>query len=439
MPATGGDPETLLDPSISVRHPRLLPGGRAVIFTDEARLSTYLLDLDTDSVRLLRAGAIDAVYVETGHLLYTDVSGTLWAVEFDLRRGEVVGEPVTMLAGLTLPRPAFTRLSVSREGTLVYAVGGSLAGGAGGGQRLLEVDLEGNVEPLVLPPREIRTVNWSPDGRSVVYVSAEGGIDVRAEGGIDIYTYNVELGTTPRQLTFEGTNRRPVFSPDGTRVAFASLREGTHGVDLFVKTLDDDALGRSIITLPGDQFPTQWPSDTLIVFESGTPSDLWMLDLSDPDSARAQAYLSAETFLFDLVVSPDGMLAAYESRESGQSEIYIRSFPGPGERTFVSQGGGRSPFWSPDGNTLYYWTLDTSLGVNTFWAALIQRNPTPVVLSRDSLFKGNYAQFASDLHPDGDRIVVAQNVLIGDSAAPEPERFLVVTNFFEELRQRMGN
>ena len=258
----------------------------------------------------------------------------------------------------------------------MYAAGGSLAGGAGGGQRLLDVDLEGNVEPLVLPPREIRTVNWSPDGRSVVYVSAEGGID--------IYTYNVELGTTPRQLTFEGTNTRPVFSPDGTRVAFASLREGTDGVDLFVKTLDDDALGRSIITLPGDQFPTQWPSDTLIVFESGTPSDLWMLDLSDPDSARAQAYLSAETFLFNLVVSPDGMLAAYEPRESGQSEIYIRSFPDPDERTLVSQGGGRSPLWSLDANTLYYWTLDTSLGVNTFWAARIQRNPTPVVLSADS-------------------------------------------------------
>ncbi len=96
MAATGGDPEPLLDPNTPVRNPRLLPGGRAVIFTDPTALSTLILDLETDSVRVLRAGAIDAVYVETGHLLYTDVSGTLWAVAFDARQGEVVGEPVTL-------------------------------------------------------------------------------------------------------------------------------------------------------------------------------------------------------------------------------------------------------------------------------------------------------------------------------------------------------
>ena len=52
----------------------------------------------------------------------------------------------------------------------------------------------------------------------------------------------------------------------------------------------------------------------------------------------------------DVVVSPDGTLAAYRSSESGQDEIYIRSFPEPGERTIVSQGGGSEPFWSPDGD-----------------------------------------------------------------------------------------
>ena len=82
-----------------------------------------------------------------------------------------------------------------------------------------------------------------------------------------IYTYNVVVGTTPRQLTFEGENRDPVFSPDGTQVAFASRREGTDDFDLFVKTLDDDSPPRSIITLEADQFMMQWPSDTLIVFD----------------------------------------------------------------------------------------------------------------------------------------------------------------------------
>ena len=146
----------------------------------------------------------------------------------------------------------------------------------------------------------------------------------------------------------------------------------------------------SLITLAGDEWPTQWPSDTLIVFEQGpNPSDLWMLDLSDPDSPRAEVYLPSEADLDDIVVSRDGTLAAFGSNESGRDEVYIRSFPEPGERTPVSEGGGQYPFWSPDGNTVYYWTPPGPGGL-TFMAARIQREPTPVVLSRVSLFAGSY-------------------------------------------------
>ena len=435
VPATGGDPEMLLEASTLVRNPRLLPGGRAVIYTDPVSLSTHLLDLDEDSVRVVRAGAIDAVYVETGHLLYADVSGTLWVVAFDLREGEVVGEPVTLFDGLTKPVDHFARFSASRNGTLVYGAG--LFTGAGGAERLLVVDLEGTEEPLLLPPRNINQVNSSPDGQSVVYTSFDEG-DRRP----DIYTYNVVLGTTPRQLTFEGVNGNPVFSPDGSRVVFGSNRDGTDGLDLFVKTLDDESPPTSVITLPRNQRPIQWPSDTLIVMRVGAvPGDLWMLDLSDPDSAVAVEYLSSEADLRDIVVSRDGNLAAYTSDESGREEVYIRSFPDPGAPTLVSQGRGESPFWSPEGNTVYYWTPSASGGA-TFMAARIQRNPTPVVLSRDPLYTGNYFLQASDLHPDGDRLIVAQGAAVSatpDGAGFEPERFILVTNWFEELRQRMGN
>ena len=92
-----------------------------------------------------------------------------------------------------------------------------------------------------------------------------------------------------------------------------------------------------------------------------------MVNLADPDGARAEAYLSSEADLRRTVVSPDGTLAAYTSDESGQYEIYIRSFPEPGAQTVVSQGGGDVPFWSPDGNTLYY--ARRSIGGATFMAA----------------------------------------------------------------------
>ena len=250
-------------------------------------------------------------------------------------------------------------------------------------------------------------------------------------------------GTTPRQLTFEGANNRAVYSPDGTRVAFSSQREGTIGSDVFVKDLNDDSPPRSIITLEANQGVMQWPSDTLIVFERGAGGgDLWMVNLSDPDSARAEPYLTAEADLRRIAVSPDGSLAAYRSDESGQDEIYIRSFPDPGERTLVSQGGGTVPFWSPDGNTLYY---ATGFG-QPFMAARLQRDPVPVVLSTDTLFTrvgaGTEAFPGSALHPDGDRFIFAQSATtttLPEDGAAEPLRFLVVTDWFEELRQRIGN
>jgi len=437
MPATGGDPEPLLDPSAPVYNPRLLPGGRAVIFTDPTALSTLILDLETDSVRVLRAGAIDAVYVETGHLLYTDVSGTLWAVAFDARQGQVVGEPVTLFDGVSRPASVWARFAVSQNGTLVYATG--FAGGAGGlfNQRLAIVDLEGNEEILVLSTRHFGDLKWSPDGRSVVYASIpQGELDAH------IYTYDVEVETTPRQLTFEGDNRSPVYSPDGTRVVFSSLREGTDTGDLFVKRLNDDTPAELLITLPGYQRPTQWPSDSLIVFMVGPPPvDLWMLDLSDPDNPRAEAYLEQEHDLREPVVSPDGTLAAYSSDETGTQEIYIRSFPEPGERTPVSEGGGALSRWSPDGNTVYYWTLATSNAEFAFMAARLQREPTPMVLSRDTLFVGLNFPPASDLHPAGNQVIAGRtNVATQqDDAASGSERFIMVTNWFEELRQRMGN
>ena len=77
----------------------------------------------------------------------------------------------------------------------------------------------------------------------------------------DIYTYDLLTGTNP-QITFEGDNDRPVWSPDGTRILFNSDRDGADGEDLYVKPADNSAGAEQILTRPANQYPTDWlPAD----------------------------------------------------------------------------------------------------------------------------------------------------------------------------------
>ena len=425
MASTGGVAEpvtTLAEDESDHRQPALLPGGTALLFVvASGNDSTVAVkSLETGERRLLFGGTSPR-YVPSGHIIFAR-ENAIWAAPFDADQLSVTGDPVPMLEGVAIGSTGYAQLAVAGNGSLVYVTSGS--GSFAPEQQLLVVDLDGNEEALALAPRNIQAVGWSPDGQSVVYSSEA-----------QIYTYNVALGTTPRQLTFEGVNRYPVFSPDGTRVAFESTREGTTGGDLFVKNLDDDSPPTAIVTLDANQWPNQWPSDTLIVFERGAGGvrDLWMVDLSDPDDPRAEAYLSSEADPRRNKISPDGTLAAYTSNESGQYEIYIRSFPEPGERTLVSEGGGLEAWWSPDGNTVYYGSgLEA-----TSMAARIRRDPTPVVLSRDSLFTLSGVSFA-DLHPDGDRWIIAQAAEYSpdpDEGAAEPQKLILVQNWTEELKR----
>jgi hypothetical protein len=137
-----------------------------------------------------------------------------------------------------------------------------------------------------------------------------------------------------------------------------------------------------------------------------------------------------------MVVSPDGALAAYASSETGQEEIYLRSFPEPGERTVVSQGGGIEPFWSPDGATLYF------SRPGQFLAARLQRNPVPTVLSIDTLFPtelGAAPTAGAALHPDGDRWVLRRQGGMGQLAQTVQAQPILVENFFEELKRLVPN
>jgi hypothetical protein len=410
---------------------QILADGDVGVFTGDWTTTHQRIDvirLSTGERKALTVGVRPYV-TPTGHLVFGSVEGQILAAPFDADAMELTGPAVPVVEGVSGSN-GYPLFSLSPDGSLIYVEGTGIAGGF----RLAVVDLEGDQRILPLAPRFFTSFgpSWSPDGESLVF-STEN----------QIYTYNVVLNTTPRQITFEGANIAPVYSPDGTRIAFSSTRDGTDGMDLFVKDLNDDSPPRAILTLDADQLMMQWPTDTLIVFErevGGTGADLWMVDISDPENPEARPYLTSEADLGRIVVSPDGGLAAYRSTESGTSEIYIRSFPNAGERTVVSRGGGSIPYWSPDGRTLYY---SVGPGGRPYVAARLQREPVPAVLSLDTLFvpPAMVEPFPGPgLHPDGDRFIFS---VTGDAAADgeatAPQRIILVQNFFEELKRLVPN
>ena len=93
-------------------------------------------------------------------------------------------------------------------------------------------------------------------------------------------------------------------------------------------------------------------------------SDIWVLNLDEPDPFPVVVTRFNER---SPAFSPDGRWLAYDSDESGRSEVYVQPYPGPGPRWLISTDGGEfpvwSPVWSPEGLELFYRTNDSMMSV----------------------------------------------------------------------------
>jgi Tol biopolymer transport system component len=139
-------------------------------------------------------------------------------------------------------------------------------------------------------------------------------------------------------------------------------------------------------------------------------------------------------------LSPDGRWIAYQSDQSGEYRIYVHSFPVITGRRPVSPGLGMDPVWSPDGQTLYY------RSGSQFMAVDVETEPAFRVLSApDLLFdEPDYTIYQNpgpernwDIHPDGSHFIMLKSGGAGEIGVESP--VYIVTNWFEELRGRMGN
>jgi len=443
--AGGGTPEVLTKPNQQngeADHfwPEVLPGGKAILFTivmsggspaataralDKAQIA--VLDLRTGQQKVLVRGGSHPHYVSTGHIVY-GLDGTLRAVAFDLNRLEVKSDPGPVLEGVVTKQSGAASYGVAQDGSLVYVEGKGQD--VTGRSTLVWVNRQGSEEPINAPVRSYNYPRISPDGTKVAF-------DIRDQD-FDIWIWDF-LRSTLTRLTFDpGVESYPVWSPDGRRVAFASEAKGSAAV--YWRPADGTGVSEQIATSPDALLPHTFSPDgsRLVVRRQRAPGadDLFLVTLTG--ERRMQPLFQTAFFEGNAEISPDARWLAYQSNESGRSEIYVRPFPEvDAGRWQVSSGGGSRPLWARNGQELFYVSPDGAImrvGVErgASWTATI---PAQAVKPGYFVAGGvnSPAGRSYDIAPDANRFLMIKEIAPDQTAASG--RIVVVQRFDQELKR----
>jgi serine/threonine-protein kinase len=381
--------------------------------------SVSVFDFAADSARTLVTNAGGAWYAPTGHLLYTDAAGGLFAAGFDLKTMALTGGAVPVLDGVNP-----NTFAMSAAGHVLYTVGGS----AGAGSALTWVTRDGRSTPVDSSWQgNFQYPTISPDGQAFTVSVVDGATHLwlRRSNG------------TKQKLTQDGSiNWRASWAPDGRSIAFVTNPRSSG---------DRDATDIYQMPIDGSTPPTLLHQHTYGLWEAELSRDgEWLVFRSDEADARTTIRarrLRGDTSTIPLVVaksssmqaalSPDGRWLAYISDATGQREVYLLAFPKGDVTRLVSTGGGSEPRWSSDGRELFYKSANTLMSVAVTSTPTLTLG-TPQVLFSVAGYRGARNRQQYDVTPDGQRFLMIK--LLEDGTPPEA---VYVEHWFTELRAKL--
>jgi serine/threonine-protein kinase len=339
------------------------------------------------------------------HVVFSDETGRLFALPFDLARLQPVAAPLPLPEQTYVPPVGQAQFSVALSGALVYV--NAADGVPQLARSLVWVDREGKEEPLGLPPRAYAVPRLSPDGTLVA-------LDIRDQQN-DIWIWSLMRQSFARFTTGPFLDMAPVWSSDGRRIIWTSTRNSANPA-LFWQAADGTGSPERLATSARAQFPSAaLPDGRGLLFSEGSPDGRGALlhRLALQGEHAVDVVLSGQARFNNAEVSPDGRWIAYESDESGQFEIYVRVYPETGNgRWQISSQGGTRPVWSRNGRELFFLdgadrlnaaTIETTAG-GGFAAGssrrLLDAAYFPGFSSRGTLLRGY------DVSPDGRRFLM---------------------------------
>jgi eukaryotic-like serine/threonine-protein kinase len=445
--ASGGAPFPIT-PGGTAATPSLLPDGHHFVYFrpllgSDSGIYVGLVDTKPEQQpsKKLLADYSTVVYVPSsnpafGHLLFVrgvtvaGASGTLMAQPFDARRLELAGEAVPIAEQVSN-----TAFSVSATDALVYLRGnqGAATGGSHGNIRgqLAWFDQQGKVLGTFGDPGVYRTLALSPDGKRVAFERADPqNLNIR-----NIWIYEFARGVTTRFTFDSGWDQAPVWSPDGSRIAFTSNQGGTF--DVYQKASNLAGEEELVFKSSDVKQVHSWSPDGrfLLYYNVNAPQHLWLLPVGGGTDRKP---ILVDHSQFNEVLgrfSPDGRWIAYASDESGKNEIYVRPVDLSSTATgtaaanatpvtgkwMISKDGGNSALWRRDGKELFYLSSDgMAMAVAVSISGVFQAGVPK------ALFKVPADVTWWDISPDGKRFLMAAPSTVNASTPP---KFTVVLNW----------
>jgi serine/threonine-protein kinase len=442
--ANGGKPEQLVsvNEGEAAHGPQILPGNQHVLFTlasstasvdrwDKARI--VVQSLTTKEQKTLVEGGADGRYLPTGHLLYA-LSGSLYAIAFDVKRLAVEGGAAPVLEGVRRSSANATgaaHAALSGTGSLAYLPGPATVASAQ--LELVLADRKGTVEKLKLPPGPYVAPRVSPSGKEIAFVTNDGKEDFIAVAGLS-------STSTIRRLTYGGNSRHPVWSGDGRHIAYQSDRDGDQAV--FWQSADNTGQPERLTKPePGtNHVPETWhPAANVLVFSAfkSTEFSLWTLTL--PEKKAMPFGDVTSTTPIGAVFSRDGRWLAYSSSVTGSNRAYVQPFPATGAKyqVYAKEGAGAHHLlWSADGKELIYNPRPQALEAVSVTTQPIPSFGPPVVVQRPFQTGPPNTRRPFDMMPDGRFLALASPSQV-ESATGNTIEVFVVLNWFEELKARV--
>jgi Tol biopolymer transport system component len=206
--------------------------------------------------------------------------------------------------------------------------------------QLYWVDRTGKAIETIGPPGAYRGPDVTPDGRVAVHRHDRLG------GDIWLADAKGQMTRLTTDATGTQENSSPIFSPDGSRIVFASLRNGKWG--LYLKSASSGGREELLYESGSRKVPMAWsPDGQYIIYWVASGAGQWVIPVKNPSAARP---------LHDrqnshAQISPDGKWVAFNSL----NQIYVKPFPtGEGLWKVSTDNGGAFARWRGDSKELYF-------------------------------------------------------------------------------------